>query len=75
METESALRRLSQQLSSLKLGIEEYAKSIKKTTKDIVEEYKKSAAVNIRLELILIEIQKKENLKSRKEVLDKITAL
>jgi len=52
-ETESALSRLANQLSSLKLSVEDYAKSIKKTTAELVEEYKKSAISNLRLEFIL----------------------
>lgn len=52
-ETESAISRLAKQLSSLKLSIEDYAKSIKKTTTELVNEYKKSAENNLRLEFIL----------------------
>ena len=52
-ETKSALERLAGQLSSLKLSIADYAKSIKKTPEDLVAEYKKSAASNLRLEFIL----------------------
>ena len=52
-ETESALSRLAQQLTSLKLSIADYAKSIKKTTEELVAEYKKSAENNLKLEFIL----------------------
>ena len=52
-ETESALSRLSQQLSSLKLSVADYAKSIKKTTEELVGEYQKSAESNLKLEFIL----------------------
>ncbi|MFZ2199232.1 MAG: trigger factor [Microgenomates group bacterium] len=52
-ETRSALERLAKQLSSLKLSIEDYAKSIKKSTDDLVSEYKKSALSNLKLEFIL----------------------
>lgn len=52
-EAKSALTRLSQQLTSLKLSIADYAKSIKKTTNELVEEYKKSAESNLKLEFIL----------------------
>lgn len=55
-ETKSSLERLSTQLESLKLSVEDYAKSIKKTTKDIVEEYKKTAESNLKLEFILQKI-------------------
>lgn len=52
-ETKSALTRLSKQLSSLKLSVADYAKSIKKTTEELVSEYKKSAEDNLKLEFIL----------------------
>lgn len=52
-ETESALSRLSNQLSSLKISIADYAKSIKKSTEDLVKEYQKSAESNLKLEFIL----------------------
>lgn len=52
-ETESALSRLSNQLSSLKLSVVDYAKSIKKTGEELVAEYKKSAESNLKLEFIL----------------------
>ena len=52
-ETESALSRLAKQLSSLKLSVADYAKSIKKTVNDLVTEYQKSAVSNLRLEFIL----------------------
>lgn len=52
-ETESALSRMAKQLSSLKLSVADYAKSIKKTLNDLVAEYQKSAESNLRLEFIL----------------------
>jgi FKBP-type peptidyl-prolyl cis-trans isomerase (trigger factor) len=52
-ETKSALSRLAKQLESLKLSVEDYAKSVKKTTTDLVAEYKKSAESNLKLEFIL----------------------
>lgn len=52
-ETESALSRLQSQLTSLKLSVADYAKSIKKTTEELVAEYKKSAESNLKLEFIL----------------------
>lgn len=57
-ETTAALTRLAKQLESLKLSIEDYAKSIKKSTKDLVEEYKKSAEANLKLEFILQKLVK-----------------
>lgn len=52
-ETKSALTRLNNQLASLKLSIADYAKSLKKSTDDLVAEYKKSAESNLKLEFIL----------------------
>jgi len=52
-EAKSALTRLSNQLSSLKLSVADYAKSIKKSTDDLIAEYKKSAESNLKLEFIL----------------------
>lgn len=55
-EAKSALSRLANQLTSLKLSVEDYAKSIKKTTDELVDEYKKSAQSNLKLEFILQKI-------------------
>lgn len=52
-EAKSALSRLATQLGQLKLSIADYAKSIKKTTEDIVAEYKNTAETNLKLEFIL----------------------
>jgi FKBP-type peptidyl-prolyl cis-trans isomerase (trigger factor) len=52
-EAKSALSRLAGQLNSLKLSVADYAKSIKKTTDELVAEYKKSAEANLKLEFIL----------------------
>ena len=52
-ETKSALSRLAKQLESLKLSVDDYAKSIKKTSTELVAEYKKSAESNLKLEFIL----------------------
>jgi len=52
-ETKSALSRLAKQLDSLKLSVANYAKSVKKTTEELVAEYKQSAESNLKLEFIL----------------------
>lgn len=52
-ETKSALSRLVNQLASLKLKVEDYAKSIKKTTDELVKEYQETAKTNLKLEFIL----------------------
>ena len=62
-ETKSALSRLVTQLKSLKLSVEDYAKSIKRTPDELVNEYKTTAETNLKLEFVLqklIEIQKPE---------------
>ncbi|KKU46729.1 MAG: Trigger factor [Microgenomates group bacterium GW2011_GWC2_46_7] len=60
-ETKSALSRLAKQLSELKLSVAEYAKSMKKTTDELISDYNKSAEANLKLEFILqklIELEK-----------------
>lgn len=52
-ETKSALSRLAKQLLELKLSVADYAKSTKKTTEELIAEYKKSAEANLKLEFIL----------------------
>ncbi len=52
-EAKSALSRLVNQLASLKLKVEDYAKSIKKTTDELVKEYQETAKTNLKLEFIL----------------------
>lgn len=77
-ETKSALSRLANQLTSLKLSVADYAKSVKKTTEELIAEYKKSAESNLKLEFILLEIAKEHNFlgkESRKQTLDFLSAL
>lgn len=77
-ETKSALSRLATQLTSLKLSVADYAKSIKKTTEELVAEYKKSAVANLKLEFILFAIQKDQKItgkEARRLTLDFLSAL
>lgn len=60
-ETKSALSRLINQLKPLKLSVDDYIKSIKKTKAELVEEYEKTANNNLRLEFALDAIILKEN--------------
>lgn len=69
-EVKSALSRLTKQLTSLKLSVEDYAKSIKKTTKELISEYQESATNNLRLEFILHRIDP-----DRQKALDFLSAL
>lgn len=76
-ETKAAIQRLARQLSSLKLTVEDYAKSIKKSVEELVKDYEKTATTNIRLELILYEIAKEQGIKpeERQKILDYLTNL
>ena len=77
-ETKSALSRLANQLQSLKLTVEDYAKSIKKTPDELIAQYKKSAESNLKLEFILYAITKDKNFtgnESRRQTLDFLSAL
>lgn len=80
-EAKSALSRLVNQLSSLKLKVEDYAKSLKKTTDELVAEYQKTAETNLRLEFILqavvkdIQPQVKESDPYKKYAAEKRAAL
>ncbi len=70
-EYKSALSRLINQLAPLKITLEDYAKSLKKSVKDLVEDYKKSAQENLKLEFILSEIVQQENPPISEEEIDK----
>ncbi len=60
-ETKAALSRLTQQLSQLKISVADYAKSIKKSTEELIAEYKKSAESNLKLEFILQKLIEDKN--------------
>lgn len=62
-ETKAALQRLAKQLSTLKVSIEDYAKSIQKSLEDIIKDYQATATTNLRLEFILYEIGKDQGYK------------
>lgn len=74
-EAKSALSRLASQLTSLKLSVADYAKSLKKSEAELVAEYKKSAEARLKLHFILEAVQKDQKLKARQETLDKLCAL
>lgn len=77
-ESKSALSRLATQLTSLKLSVEDYAKSVKKTTDELIAEYKKSAEANLKLEFILQAIAKEQKFTGegiRRQTLDFLYAL
>ncbi|MBP9703024.1 hypothetical protein KBD69_05070 [Candidatus Woesebacteria bacterium] len=62
-ETKAAVQRLAKQLSALKLTVEDYAKSIKKTLDELVKDYEGTARTNLQLEFILYEIGKSQGFK------------
>lgn len=77
-ETKSALSRLVTQLTSLKLTVEDYAKSVKKTTDELTAEYKKSAEANLKLEFIFQAIAREQKFTGegiRRQTLDFLSAL
>ncbi|GAB4027141.1 MAG: hypothetical protein Fur0011_4510 [Candidatus Microgenomates bacterium] len=71
-ETKAAVQRLAKQLSALKLTVEDYAKSIKKTVEELVKDYERTARTNLQLEFILYEIGKNQGYKpeERQKTLD-----
>ncbi len=71
-EYKSALSRLINQLTPLKISLEDYAKSLKKSVKELLEEYKKAARDNLRLEFILSELIKIEKPSVSEAEIDKL---
>lgn len=61
-ETNYSLERLAEQAKTLNLTLESYLKAINKNLDQIKEEYRKKAAESIKLDLILLEIGKKEKI-------------
>lgn len=57
-ETKSALGKLVNQLASLKLSVDDYAKSVKKTKEELIQEYQKTAEVNLKVEFLVSEVIK-----------------
>lgn len=76
-ETKAAVQRLAKQLSALKLTVEDYAKSIKKTVEELVKDYEGTARTNLQLEFILYEIGKNQGFKpeERQRTLDFLAKL
>lgn len=76
-ETKAAVQRLAKQLSTLKLTVEEYAKSINNTVDELVKDYEVTAKNNLRLEFILYEIGKTQGHKpeERQKTLDYLIKL
>jgi len=70
-EVHHALHRLEDQAKTLNITLEKYLESIKKTLDEVKAEYEKNALESIKLDLILLQIAKEENLEaSDKEIQD-----
>jgi FKBP-type peptidyl-prolyl cis-trans isomerase (trigger factor) len=61
-EVSHSLHRLKTQAETLHLTLENYLKAVNRTLEQVKEEYAKSALDSLKLDLILIEIAKKENI-------------
>lgn len=57
-EAKTALGKLVNQLSALKLSIADYVKSIKKSQEELVSEYRVTAETNLKLEFLISEVAK-----------------
>jgi len=68
-EVNFSLERLSTQAKSLNLPMEEYLKALGKNLDQVKKEYRDSADKSVRLDLILLEIAKKENIDTTNEEL------
>lgn len=76
-ETKAAITKLARQLSSLKLTVADYAKSINKTVEELAKDYEATATTNLRLEIILYQIAQEQGFKpeERDKILDYLTKL
>lgn len=61
-EVNYSLERLSTQAKSLNLPLEDYLKALNKSLDQVKKEYSESAEKSVKLDLILLEIAKKENI-------------
>lgn len=61
-EANYSLERLAEQAKTLNLTLENYLKAINKNLKQVKDEYRQKAAESIKLDLILLEIGKKEKI-------------
>lgn len=71
-EVNYSLGRLSTQAKSLNLPLEDYLKALRKSLDQVKKEYAESAEKSVRLDLILLEIAKKENIDTDDEELLKL---
>lgn len=73
-EAHTAIHKLESQLTSLKLTLQDYLKSIKKTEKEFHQEYHATARTNLRLEFALKAIVDQENPEVSAEEIAKLNA-
>ena len=66
-EVNYSLQRLAAQAQSLHLTLDKYLSAINRTPDQVKEEYKQKAADSLKLDLILIEIAKKEKIEATQE--------
>ena len=69
-EAHQAMHRLEEQAKTLNLTTDKYLEAIKKTREEVKKEYEKSALESIKLDLILLEIAKEENISADKKEVD-----
>jgi len=70
-EVAYSLERLTSQAKSLNLTMDKYLQAINRTMEQVKEEYRKSALESLKLDFILLEIAKKENIEAtQKEIED-----
>lgn len=74
-ETNYSLERLSEQAKTLNLTLEEYLKAVKKNLEEIKNEYRLKAEEAIKLDLILLEIAKKEKISTTNEEVEEVAKL
>lgn len=73
-EVNQSLTRLLQQTQSLGLSIDDYLKSIGKTSDSLRQEYAKTATDNLKLEFVLAKISEDLNLQASDAEIDQLTA-
>ncbi|KKT46696.1 MAG: Trigger factor [Candidatus Collierbacteria bacterium GW2011_GWF2_44_15] len=71
-EVNYSLERLSTQAQSLHLTLENYLKAVNRTLDQVKDEYRKSAVDSLKLDLILLDIAKKEGIQASQEEVENL---
>jgi len=71
-EVNYSLERLASQAQSLHLTLENYLKAINRSLDQVKEEYRKSAVDSLKLDLILLDIAKKEGIQATQEEVESL---